>query len=155
MGVTTEFHNWRFRVELERTRTAYAETSSRGAEDCDCAFCRNLAAQRSVEYPQELRTFLESVGIDSYIEAEVWEVGPLEDGYTYNAGWWHFIGEVENPGDTPIPLITEPSGSAKDWQLLVRPGQAHLKLAELPDRPLVQVEFSVMLPWVLDESYPV
>jgi len=127
MAVTTEFHNWRFRVEPERTRTAYAISTSRGAQDCDCASCRNLVVQRSVEYPQELRTFLQSVGIDPHIEAEAWEAGgPLEDGYTYNAGWWHFIGEVGNHGDEPIPLSTEPSGRARDWELQFLPSRADI-----------------------------
>jgi len=154
MSMTTEFHNWRFRVEPERTSTAYATSISRGAEDCDCASCRNLVAQRSVEYSQELRTFLQSVGVDPFTEAEAWEAGGLEDGYTYNAGWWHFIGEVEVRGDALIPLSTEPSGRGRDWELQFWPGREDVKLPQLPDAPLVQVGFSVMLPWVLDEPYP-
>ena len=151
---TTDFHGWRFKVEPEKTRAAYTSSKNQGAEDCSCAYCRNLLAQRDIEYPQEMRRFLDSVGVDPFKEAEVWEVGPLEECYTYNAGWWHFIGEVEIVGETPIRLVTESAGRAKEWEIVFLPGQASLKLAELPVAPLVQVEFSVKLPWVLEEAYP-
>ncbi len=154
MFTTTEFHGWRFRVEPEKTSAAYTSSKSGGAEDCSCSYCRNLVAQRSLEYPQELCGFLESVGVDPFKEAEVWEAGPLEKGYTYNAGWWHFIGGVEIEGETPIRLSAEPSGRAKEWEIVFLAGQADLKLSTLPVAPLVQVEFSVKLPWVLDEAFP-
>ena len=154
MFETIEFHGWRFKVDPETTSAAYTSSKAHGAEECSCAYCRNLVAQRAIEYPRELRGFLNSVGVDPFKEAEVWEAGPLEEGYTYNAGWWHFVGEVEIEGETPIRLGTESSGRARDWEIIFLPGQASLKLATLPVAPLVQVEFSVKLPWVLDEAYP-
>jgi hypothetical protein len=113
-----------------------------------------LVAQRAQEYPVELSSFLESVGVDPFKEAEVWEAGPLQDGYTFNAGWWHFIGTVVSAGESVIHLNASPLGRAKDWQFLFLPGQASLKLASLPGSPLIQAEFTVTLPWVLDEPYP-
>ncbi len=142
-----EFHGWRFIVQAERTTQAYAASVRRGAGECSCAYCRNLVAQRAREYPRELVQFLQSVGVDPFKEAEVWEAGPLQGGYTYNAGWWHFIGEVEVNGQ-PVEMETEPNGRAKEWNLLFLAGKSDLKLETLPASPLVQVEFSAKLPWV-------
>ena len=154
MPKAVEFHGWRFRAEPELTRSAYSASGTQGAQECSCAYCRNLVALRGIEYSSELRAFLESVGIDPHKEAEVWEAGPLEDGYCFNAGWWHFIGEVETEGEPAIELRPAAGTRAREFTLVFLPGQASLKLASLPSAPLVQVEFSVKLPWVLDEPYP-
>jgi hypothetical protein len=111
-------------------------------------------AQRSSEYPEELCSFLEGVGVDPFKEAEVWEVGPLQDGYNYNSGWWHFIGEIESEGEAPVRLDTRRSGRSREWKLGFSAGSGQLKLASLPTAPLVTAEFSMELPWVLDEPYP-
>lgn len=37
-----EFHDWRFLVDIEATRAAYAKSDSRGARDCGCGGCRNF-----------------------------------------------------------------------------------------------------------------
>ena len=150
---TIEFHGWRFTIESDRTRQAYAGSEARGAEECSCAYCRNLVAQRSREYPRELLQFLKSVGVDPFKEAEVYELGQLGDGYILNAGWWHFIGAVEIEGE-PVSLKSEPDGRAREWNVLFLEQKADLKLKTLPTAPLIQVEFSVKLPWVLNEPYP-
>lgn len=72
---------------LKKTKAAYTASKRGGAEDCECAGCRNLVAQRAVEYPLELRKFLESVGVDPFKEAEVCEYPPLEDGCSLYQGW--------------------------------------------------------------------
>ena len=111
-------------------------------------------AQRKLEYPTELCNFLQQVGIDPFKEAEVWEVGPLSDGYSYYSGWWHFIGEIEREGETPVRLSTQVERRARKWELVFMAAPADLKLEALPNAPLLTVEFSTELPWVLDESYP-
>ena len=153
MSKIIEFHGWRFQSDPDRTRTAYSESTSRGALDCSCSYCRNWIAQRDKEYPTELRNFFELVGIDPHKEAEVWEAGPIEGGYFHNGGWWHFIADVEVEGESNIRLNAESFGRAREWELLFLPNQKSLKLKTLPESPIVQVEFSVQLPWVLQEPH--
>jgi hypothetical protein len=152
--MNVEFRGWRFRVDPERTRAAYGSSTTRGAHTCSCAYCRNLVAQRSLEYPEELCSFLKLVGVDPFKEAEVWEAGPLRDGYNYNSGWWHFVGEIESEGETPVRLGTQPGGRSRMWEIVFSAGPGQLKLESLPAAPLVTAEFSTELPWVLDEPYP-
>ena len=154
MTTTMDFHGWRFRIDRERTAAAYAASQRRGAEDCSCAWCRNLVVQRSGEYPHELRSFLEAVGVDPFKEAGTYAPGPLGDGYTHNEGWWHFIGEVEAMGESPIRIAAKPTGQSKNWQLYFLAGIVDEKLDELPLTPLVQVQYSVRLAWVLNEPDP-
>ena len=149
-----EFHGWRFLVDLETTRAAYATSKRRGARDCTCLYCKNLVAARAREYPEELRDFLGAVGVDPHLEAEVWEAGPLDKGLSMNAGWWHFAGDVESEGEPSIRLRPNSSGFSRDWSLTVLPGQRSLALDTFGSAPLVQVEFVALVPWVLDAPYP-
>ncbi len=154
MTTTIDFHGWRFRIDREKTAAAYVASKHRGAEDCSCAYCRNLVAQRSGEYPHELCSFLEAVGADPFKEADVLEHGSWEDGYTDYCGWWHFIGEVEAVGEIPLCITAEPTGQSKKWELYFLAGIAEEKLDELPLAPLVQVQYSARLAWVLNEPDP-
>ncbi len=154
ISTAVDFHGWRFLVNREATAAAYAASSSRGAEDCSCAHCRNLIRQRERELPSELLDFLRRVGVDPKKEAEVWEGGGLEDGLSFNSGWWHFIGEVVATGEEVIPLEPNAGALGKDWTVFFLPGETSLKLSTLPSAPLVQVEFTASLPWVLEEPYP-
>jgi hypothetical protein len=94
------------------------------------------------------------VGVDPFKEAEVWEVGPLSDGYNYNSGWWHFVGEIESEGEAPVHFVSQPGRRSRKWQLGFSAGPAQLRLESLPVEPLVSAEFAVELPWVLNEVYP-
>jgi hypothetical protein len=154
--VNIEFHGWHFKVELEKTRSAYLATGNRGAEDCTCYSCRNLVAQRALEYPLELRTFLESVGADPFKESNLWVWIPDGSGtYGFYNGMWYFIGEVTVVGESLIKLRANPSGYGKDWFLEFSPNSSNVGIDTLPMSPLVQVELSAKLPWVLDEEQPV
>ncbi len=148
-----DFHGWRFRIDPVRTLAAYSQSDARRAEDCACSCCRNWIAQRDIEYPLDLVQFLEMVGVDPHKEAEVWEAGPLDRGYSFNSGWWHFIGEVEGKGEVAIKLDPQRFGKGRDWSVSFFAGKTDLKIDTLPDSPIVQVEYSVNLPWVLAEKY--
>ena len=149
-----EFHGWQFRIDASGTLAAYSQWKGRRAEDCSCAYCRNWIAQRDAECPAELRRFLEIVGVDPHKEAEVWQAGPLDGGYAFNSGWWHFIGQVEKKGPDTIQLEPQQLGKGKDWSLSFFPEKVDLKISTLPNSPIIQIEFAVSLPWVLAEKYP-
>ena len=96
---------------------------------------------------------MNSVGVDPFKEAEVYELGPMGEGYTLNAGWWHFIGAVEIEGK-PVFLEPDPASRSREWNVLFLGQKADLKLKTLPPAPLIQVEFTAKLPWVLNDPYP-
>ena len=144
-----EFHGWRFAADPARTADAYAASDRQGARGCKCNKCRNLVAQRDREYPLDLMEFLRRVGVDPFKEAEVWAV--IEERLHTNAGWWHFVGEVVAKGDPAIDLEPNVGATGREWQVIFLPGKRDLSLKEFGDAPLVQVEFTARLPWVLDE----
>ena len=151
MTTPVNFHGWKFLANVEETKSAYLSELFEGAESCDCRTCRNLVAQRESEYPTELCEFLQSVGVNPLKEAEVWAAIPLETGYYDYAGWWHFIGEVEKEGEARIFLGKNEKGESKNWEIQIRPGESVMKYKDLPESPIVQIEYFAHLPWVLDE----
>ncbi len=144
-----EFRGWRFRCDPDRTREAYALSDRLGAEGCTCAPCRNFVAQRTLEFPPELRGFLAEVGVDPWKEAEVWDAPSAEDDHILNVGWWHFVGDLEATGEIPVTLRTVPEGRAKDWRLEFRADETGWKLETFPISPIVEIRFLVVLPWIL------
>ena len=154
MATRVNFHEWKFRSEVDETQKAYSSDLLIGAEACTCLDCRNLVAQRKKEYPLELCEFLEAVGVNPFKEAEVWSVGPLEDGRLFSAGWWHFIAEVEEEGDSEFKINQNKEGKSSNWHLIITPGETKLMCKALPESPIVQIEYNVHLPWVLSEAYP-
>ena len=154
MSRTIDFHGWHFVVDPERTREAYASILDRGAHCCSCLYCKNFVAQRECELPEDIRSLFNLVGIDPLKDAEVWQAGPLEGGYTVYGGWWHFIGEVVTEGETPIRLKPVATGLGRDWEFVFLDKTSDLKLSSLPTAPLVSVQMTVWLPWVLKESFP-
>ncbi len=150
-----EFHGWKFLVDTDTTANAYAASARGGAERCTCDYCRNLVACREREYPDELVAFLRRVGVNPFMEAEVWEARPLENGTSFNTGWWHFVGSVVAEGDDEIQLPPNPGGRSREWTVRFRPNQGDMRLETLPDSAsLIRVDFFAQLPWVLSTPYP-
>ena len=154
--VTTivNFHEWKFRAEVNETQKAYSSDLLKGAEACICSYCRNLVAQREKEYPLELCAFLEAVGVNPFKEAEVWSVGPVKDGLFFSVGYWYFVAEVEEEGDSEFKIYPNKEGENRNWNLAITPGETTWMCKALPESPIVQIEYNVHLPWVLSEAHP-
>src|ERR1700730_9362543 len=88
-----ELGPWRVEVDREATIQAHAAMPSGGADECNCSWCENFAAQRPVPYPPEFLSLLDQLGIDCNKEIEVYELGPSDNGVMY-AGWFHFVGHA-------------------------------------------------------------
>ena len=154
--VTTivNFHEWKFRAEVNETQKAYSSDLLKGAEACICSYCRNLVAQREKEYPLELCAFLEAVGVNPFKEAEVWSVPSNKDGLCFSVGYWYFIAEVEEEGDSEFKIDPNKERENGEWHLAITPGATTWMCKALPESPIVQIEYNVDLPWVLNEAPP-
>lgn len=82
------------RYDREATAAAYASLEQGLAEECDCIFCKNFAAQRNLVYPASFRALLDRLGIDPNKEGEAFEHGPVEDGCHLYGGWFYLVGEM-------------------------------------------------------------
>ena len=66
-----ELRKWSVRCEPDLTREAYALIDCGGAEQCGCEPCFNFAATRHLLYDAEVLEFLDTLGIDPLLEADV------------------------------------------------------------------------------------
>jgi hypothetical protein len=143
-----QFGEWEFTCNVQATVDAYARIEAGGSDTCTCIWCRNFRLVRDRIYPQPFLTLLESVGIDSRKDGEVYHNGEIEPGKHYYAGWFHFIGSLDKTGDFPVVRFA-PGFSA----YLCRKGAPELSV--LKGLSLVQVEFQAEhVPWVLAEKSP-
>lgn len=144
-----ESDGWSLAFDAEATRAAYA-VSNRGAHVCRCAYCRNFVAVRDRAYPRSFVALLSRLGVDPHKEAEVTELGQTHSGRHLYSGFYHFVGEViRDPGDRMSIVGAESADST--WQVFFTTRRS-LALQSFGDRPLVELEFTVELPWILPEG---
>jgi len=136
---------WVLECDPDATRSIY-EASSHGAHVCSCAYCRNFIAVRDEAYPSEFLELLAALGIDPHKEADIAEFGEEGAGRLYQ-GWYHFIGRVVEDHEDQMTL----SDSGTVWSVFFSASRS-LALSKFGDEPLVQLDWSVTLPWVLAEA---
>ena len=140
------FGLWAFTCDRQATLEAYARIERGGSDTCSCNGCRNFSAARLQVFPPEFLSFLDTVGIDSCKDGEVYHNAQLSLGRHDYGGWFHFVGTLDKTGDFPVIELAEGFDA---W--LCRKGAPALR--ELDGLPLVQVEFHAhRVPWVLPES---
>ncbi len=140
-----EVGEWILEVDVEATRRAYAGIATGDPETCGCHFCRNFMVQRDAAYPAAARSLYTQLGIDYEREAETTESGtaPTGPGRLY-LGWHHFIGTVRRPAERAVEL-------APHFEVWFH--EARLCADKVFDgKPLVQVEFSTIIPRSLPED---
>ncbi len=141
---TLELGRWVIEHDVRATRAVY-DAASGGAHRCECAHCRNFVAVRDQAYPRGFLELLLALGIDPHKEAEIAEFGPKDGGRLYQ-GWYHFIGRVlQDPEDLFVFSEHDP-----EWSVFFAPGRG-LAHPEFGNQPLVQVDWSAVLPWQLAE----
>lgn len=150
------FKDWVFYSDVLKMGLAYVTAElSRNFVPCDCWDCQNLRAQIHTVFPQEVKNLLAQLGINYCKYAENFLAEPKSDGYLYSI-WFHFKGRFEGPdwyqespeGDrrivlTPITERCKLGVHVDDFLCLIG-----------DDDDVVQLDFEVKLPWVLDVPPP-
>jgi hypothetical protein len=140
-----EFDGWALECDVDATRRAYEQIAVMPRQVCDCLYCRNFEAARSVAIPDEALALYAQLGISPELEVETYELGPPRGGPGREyGGWHHFVGTVE----------VDPGRSTKltpEFEIWFREGR-DLASSAFAGLPLVQVEFHATVPWVLDEA---
>ena len=93
---TIRFERWRVSCDPQQTQHAHARINVGSPEACGCRDCLNFAESRDRIYPVEITDLLRRLGINPKHEAEVYYMGPREDGLHLYGGWFHFVGSVES-----------------------------------------------------------
>jgi hypothetical protein len=137
---------WRLEHDPQVTRALYAAGIDQG-QPCDCSSCRNFRSLGTDAFHPTVRTMLLALGIDPAQPAEIYQAGPSSDGRIQYGGFFHFIGRVLS-GDREY-LAEAESG----FRYFVHE-KAQLVATSFIGHPVVQLEFVVLMPWVLSEPCP-
>jgi hypothetical protein len=93
--------------------------------------------------------FLDKPGIDPHKDGEVYHNARLASGLHDYAGWFHFVGTLDEFGGFPVVQFGD------DFTAWMCHATA-LRLPTLTDFPAVQLEFhATAVPWLLDEPSPI
>jgi hypothetical protein len=139
------FRRWVLEYDATATSAAYAAARPIGPEQCGCLYCRNFIAARDRSYPSELRQLASTVGVIPLTETETFDNGPLElsnPNVRLGGGFFHFVGRI----------VHDPAVADEDIYFLT---ERSLLPEAFGDQPVVQVEFSFPVPWVVEEPPPV
>jgi hypothetical protein len=136
------YRDWIFDADVGVTCAGYETISVGGVETCDCAGCRNFLAQRDSVFPAEVLKLFSELGVDYKRDAEIYHTARLEPNLHLYGGWFHFVGTI----------LKEPIGPATldNFTIDFIPNR-DLAAKAFAHQPLVQIEITVKLPWVLSE----
>jgi hypothetical protein len=152
------FGRWELEADPEATSEAYANVPKSGPEECSCEPCKNFIAARERVYPAEVLALFEKLGIPFDREAEVYHMARMESGKHFYGGWFHFVGSIlsgadaakqvaENVWRPDLEKVTE------DFRLGFS-SRAELLRKPFEGKPIVQVEFTANVPWVISGLEP-
>jgi hypothetical protein len=96
------FGEGEFSCDRQATMDAYARAIHGSSDVCVCNGCRNFVAARAQVYPRAFKELLDSLGIDSRMDGEVYHNARLASGLHDYGGWFHFVGALAKTGDFPI-----------------------------------------------------
>jgi hypothetical protein len=143
-----DFDEWKYRVDRDATILAYSRTERGGADTCDCAGCRNFRTARPDCFPPEFIALLSQLGIDPRKDAEVYHIARIAPGRHHYGGWYHFIGTLDEIGDSPRVKL------GANFSVRMCPARAP-RLPSLEGKQVVELEFyAEAVPWRLEEPDP-
>lgn len=139
------FGRWRFSLDRDATIEAYRRAECGHVDKCGCIWCRNFRLARDRSFSPEFLALLDQLGIDPRKDGEIYHNGRLAPGRHNYAGWYHFIGTLDETGD--FPAVEFGTGFTA-WMCEA----SAPRLESLKGLPVVQLEFqSELVPWLLDE----
>ena len=140
------------------SRQAHAQLRASGATECGCDGCLNFEAYRDELLRSPLGNLLRSLGIEPAWEVEIYQFGQTAPGEHAYGGFYHFVGELLSGG--PAWVGSDKSFRTAEFERLapnIEVGvHTDCSLVREPFRglPLVQLEVSLRLPWVISLPEP-
>ncbi|MGD9587707.1 MAG: hypothetical protein AB7Q37_08565 [Pyrinomonadaceae bacterium] len=140
------YRDWILSCDVDATREAYEGIDFGGAEACDCYLCRNFLLTRPRVFSAEILDLFAKLGIDHRKEAESYHIAPIANGLHLYGAWFHFVGQIVQQPDSPTKLSEH---STIDFF-----AKRDLAAESFANKPLVQVELTLTVSWLLDEEEP-
>ena len=152
------FGRWELVADPEATREAYINVPKGGPEECPCEPCKNFIAARKRIYPAEVLALFDKLGISFSREAEVYHMAPLQSGKHLYGGWFHLVGSILSGADAAKPIaenLWQPAlEKVNDDFSLGFSSRIELLRKPFEGKPIVQVEFTANVPWVISSPEP-
>lgn len=145
--------DWTIEVDRANTKTFQGHLLTPSIS-CGCLYCQNF--EKAVpNLPKKFVEVLTELGIDENKPAEVYKIYEVEKGLHFYGGWYHFIGRFLE-GEDSYSATDEKTRQAKFQQLdkgfsIGFTTTTNLVAKDFP-RPVLQIEFTGTLPWLLDET---
>ena len=146
--------DWIIEVDPVKTKEFYKQLTTPSVS-CGCLYCQNF--EKAV--PNLPETFLEALaelGIDIYKAIEVYEICEIENGIHLYGGWYHLNGRIAEGNDSFSTPVHGKGQQANLQQLednffLGFTEGTNLVPKDFPE-PVLQIEFTGNLPWLLNET---
>jgi hypothetical protein len=154
--VETTLGRWTLAHDPNATRRCYEPLPV--GWGCACVPCRNFAALGEAAFTPAAHELLARLGVDYRKPAEIYHNARLESGGHSYGGWFHFVGRILSGADALKLLdISSQSGTFELEPMgenLQVGCSSHLALVRdsFAGQPVVQLEFSAELPWVVGEE---
>lgn len=130
-------------LEIDRKKTAeFYQQHHLITDDCSCHYCANysLACEN---FSQEVLDMFKRLAIDPKKEGEVFTADEKEDGTLLYSGFYHVIGRIVHGPDGEMALVDGlPITFSKETDLV----------PEGFPEPVLQWDFEMDVPWLLDEE---
>src|ERR1700739_3434777 len=152
------FGRWEINCDAESTKRAYLSVTTGGPEKCGCEPCLNFAAARVQIYPAQVLTLFGRLGISPKREVEVYHMARLSSGKHLYGGWFHFSGSIisgsEAWKEAAENLRTPDFEEVNETFRLGFTSRLGVVREAFEGLPLVQLEFTAKVPWVLPSTEP-
>lgn len=138
--------DWVLDIDAEKTKAYYDGVS---IEDCcSCVYCKNY--RKACEtFPLEIIDFYKIFGIDPKKEGEFMEFETEDNKHLY-FGFYHFVGTIIQGTNNVTQNWNNLNLVKIDCFKFGFNDRLDLVPKDFP-KPIVQLEFEVMLPWILNE----
>jgi hypothetical protein len=105
-----------------------------------------------------VRSLLEKLGISPNREVEIYHMARLESGRHLYGGWFHFVGSIISGADAAEKVaenIWRPNlEESSEYFCMGFSSRLELVREPFARLPLVQLEFTAKVPWVLATAEP-
>jgi hypothetical protein len=151
---------WELKIDKQTTRKAYKQIKYSSAEICDCDDCKNYVKVKEQQlYPKEAEKIFTGFGINPIKENEICSLGFQSSKLHRYSGWMHFVGEIIKG---PVSEVVHYSQQKEEIRQIVFTQISDVFSISIRSRcdlafeaflhinkPILQLEFLVILPWLL------
>jgi hypothetical protein len=141
-------HNWTLEVNVKETYDQYKNAKW---DLCDCTDCLNFfQAMKTIS--SELFDLFNSLGIIPSKCVHLSEFGPTENGLHLYMGCYHIVGRIKKGKPVDTNSWDEHNVAEIDNFSFVFSNDLIFVPGSMPS-PVLQMDFSLEIPWVLKEPY--